>query len=99
IHVQGDDIASDGDLLVDPGTIRVTHDTAYEGDSLLALARDAGDWKTTVQRVSDVSNGTLTIFDDGTFKYKPDAGYLGGDRFTYYLMITVPSAGEIPSLA
>ena len=36
-------------------------------------------------RLSDPANGTLTLNDDGTFEYIPDADFFGTDSFTYQL--------------
>ena len=33
--------------------------------------------------ISDVTNGILTLNDDGTFTYTPNLGYVGEDNFTY----------------
>ncbi|MCD6415444.1 MAG: cadherin-like domain-containing protein, partial [Planctomycetes bacterium] len=33
--------------------------------------------------VSDVSNGTLTLYSNGAFDYTPDTGFTGDDTFTY----------------
>ena len=40
---------------------------------------------TTVAIFSDVSNGNLTLNNDGTFAYTPDIGFLGTDQFVYIL--------------
>lgn len=34
--------------------------------------------------VSDVTNGKLAFFDDGSFVYSPNANFVGSDTFTYY---------------
>jgi len=47
------------------------NDTDPDGDSLSASL------------VSDVSNGTLTLDDDGSFGYSPDDTFTGTDQFTY----------------
>jgi hypothetical protein len=36
-----------------------------------------------VTPVSGVSNGTLTLFANGSFDYTPNAGFIGTDTFTY----------------
>ena len=41
--------------------------------------------------VSDVTNGTLTINNDGSFDYVPDPGFTGVDSFTY--LIEDPNGG------
>ena len=39
----------------------------------------------TAVLVTDVSNGTLTLFEDGTFVYCPNANFNGQDKSTYYV--------------
>ncbi|GAG30690.1 unnamed protein product, partial [marine sediment metagenome] len=47
------------------------NDTDTESDPLTAIL------------VSDVSNGSLTLYSDGSFDYTPDGDYNGADSFTY----------------
>ena len=49
----------------------LSNDTDVDGDMLTAVL------------VSDVSNGTLALADDGSFVYTPNANYFGSDSFTY----------------
>ena len=49
------------------------NDTDGEGDPLTV----------NTTPIIDVSNGALTLNDDGTFTYTPDANYNGTDSFTY----------------
>ena len=44
---------------------------------------DADDDSLTAVLVSDVSNGALTLNDDGSFTYTPNADFTGADSFTY----------------
>lgn len=37
----------------------------------------------TASLISDVSNGALTLFTDGSFDYRPTEGFAGEDNFTY----------------
>lgn len=71
----------------------VANDDSYdvnEGDSLVIttggiLANDTdadGDELTAIQ-VTGPEHGTLTLNEDGTFTYTPNAGYTGTDTFTY----------------
>ncbi len=52
-----------------PGVL--ANDSDVDGDPLRAVL------------VSDVSNGTLTLNDDGSFSYTPAPDYTGSDSFTY----------------
>ena len=47
------------------------NDTDVENDPLTAIL------------VTDVSNGTLTLYSTGAFDYTPDANYVGEDMFVY----------------
>lgn len=58
-------------LVVDAGFGVLANDNDPQGDSL------------TVQLVSDVSNGTLSLAADGSFTYSPAVGFAGTDEFTY----------------
>ena len=53
------------------GTAVVANDIDAEGDALRATL------------VSDVTHGELTLSEDGTFVYMPEANYAGPDSFTY----------------
>ena len=52
-------------------------------DGLLANDIDADGDSLTVTLASDTTNGSLTLNDDGSFVYVPDAGFEGTDRFNY----------------
>ena len=52
-----------------PGVL--ANDTDTDGDTLTAAL------------VSGPSNGTLTLNGDGSFSYTPNAGFTGGESFTY----------------
>jgi VCBS repeat-containing protein len=65
---------------------RVVHDRTLAVDAesgLLAWTRDADGQPLAVALVSDVSHGTLTIQNDGSYTYVPDAGFAGIDSFAY----------------
>ncbi len=49
----------------------LANDTDAEGDSL------------TAQLANTTSSGQLTLNDDGSFTYQPNAGFIGTDSFTY----------------
>ena len=58
-------------LQVDSAEGVLANDVAPDGDELTASV------------VSGVSNGTLTLNDDGSFTYGPETGFTGTDQFTY----------------
>jgi VCBS repeat-containing protein len=63
-------VAADSTLMVGvPGVLG--NDTDANGDSLTAAL------------VSGVSDGTLTLGEDGSFEYVPDSGFSGTDGFLY----------------
>jgi VCBS repeat-containing protein len=76
-----------------PGVL--DNDSDVEGDTLTAI------------KLSDPSNGSVTLNSDGSFDYTPDSGYTGDDTFTYKandgaadsgsatVTITVEAAGDI----
>ena len=73
VPVANDDfysVAENGTLYISaPGVLE--NDTDAEGDSLSASL------------ISNVLNGVLTLFDNGSFEYTPTVGYNGTDSFTY----------------
>ena len=63
-------VAENGTLYISsPGVLG--NDTDAEGDSLSASL------------ISNVLNGVLTLFDNGSLGYTPTVGYNGTDSFTY----------------
>ncbi len=50
----------------------LTNDIDAEGDGLTVMLIGSG-----------TSNGTLTLHDDGSFEYVPDADFVGNDTFSY----------------
>jgi len=54
-----------------------------EAEGVLANDLDAEGDPLTVELVSDVAHGILSLGADGTFTYTPDADFHGEDRFTY----------------
>lgn len=64
--------ATDEDTLLSAVDIGVTYnDTDVEGDDLSSIM------------VDNVSNGTLTLYSNGTFSYLPAFNFNGHDNFTY----------------
>ena len=53
------------------------------GSGVLGNDTDPDGETLTVSVVSGVSNGALTLNEDGTFDYAPDANFNGEDEFTY----------------
>ncbi len=68
-------ILEDTTLTVDGDPLNgvLFNDTDVEGDNLMV----------NTTPVSDVSHGTLTLNNDGTFTYIPDANFFGEDSFIY----------------
>jgi len=64
----------------------VQHDTALNVDEFSGVLSndfdDDGDPLSAVL-VDDVDHGTLTLYDDGSFDYTPNAGFAGTDFFSY----------------
>ena len=85
----GDTVSDDPSVTtVDDPTI-VTSDTATTGEDtsvtidVLANDTDADGVVSPVASVTDGDNGTVTINDDGTVTYTPNADFNGTDTFTY----------------
>ncbi len=55
------------------GTSLILNDSDPDGDQLVINETP----------LVDPENGVLTIFDDGTFEYRPDQGFSGTDTFEY----------------
>ncbi|MCH8047234.1 MAG: tandem-95 repeat protein [Planctomycetes bacterium] len=65
-------LSTPSDILVVPTTNGVAaNDVDLDGDSLEVIL------------VDDVQHGTLTLSDDGSFRYEPSDGFVGIDAFTY----------------
>ena len=57
--------------------------TVESENSVLADDSDVDGDSLTATLVSDVSNGQLTLLDNGTFFYTSDDGFTGTDSFIY----------------
>ncbi|MEX0643644.1 MAG: Ig-like domain-containing protein [Pirellulales bacterium] len=96
-------IATDDNYAVDEDTTLVvglagilTNDNDADGDLLSTLLVDAP------------QHGALTLSSDGTFTYRPDANFAGGDQFTYRasdgvsasnlatVLVTVSAQNDVP---
>jgi CBS domain-containing protein len=77
---------ANGTLSITPGGAAdyyvTTKDTALIMGAPGVLGNDAGSPLQAV-KVSDPSNGTVTLSSAGTFTYTPNLGYTGADSFTY----------------
>ena len=71
---QADSYTTDADtvLNVDKDNGVLSNDTDFQADPLAAVLED------------DVDHGALTLNNDGSFQYTPNAGYNGFDEFTYH---------------
>ena len=54
-----------------------------EANGVLANDSDPNDDPITAELVSDVSNGTLTLYSNGSFDYTPNGDWNGVDSFVY----------------
>jgi len=64
------DVPRDGTTVAEPGVLG--NDTDPNGDNL-----------TVTGVVEGVSNGTLTLYSNGSFEYTPEPGFLSKDTFSY----------------
>jgi uncharacterized delta-60 repeat protein len=73
-------------LYVPPNALRNTLELWIAGDAKRLLGNDTilGHPTVTVSAASTPSHGTLLMAADGSFSYRPDAGFVGIDRFTYF---------------
>ena len=56
---------------------------------------DVGDILRPVEGSVTPKNGTLVLNEDGTFTYKPNAGFLGDDSFTYAVTDGANTSAEV----
>ena len=95
----------------DPSAISIATADSYGVDFQTQLVTDAGsgvlandtaggDGILIATLVSDVTNGTLSLNDDGSFSYTPNGGFTGIDSFEYKannsLPATVTLAVDLP---
>jgi hypothetical protein len=53
----------------------------------------------TLSVVTSPTNGTVTLNNDGSFTYRPNAGFNGSDQFTYEITDVTAVAGHTPANA
>jgi VCBS repeat-containing protein len=77
----GDTPVPVGDVYLGP----VNQDIDEAAGALLANDTDPNGGPMTTVLDTDVSHGTLSLGDDGSFTYSPDVDFVGTDSFTYYV--------------
>ena len=55
-------------------------------DTLAGLASDADNDELEFQHATGPSHGTVSVNTDGTFRYRPDPGFVGVDTFRYRVL-------------
>ena len=94
ILTDGDDSLSLGDSFLLPFSadtvvdgITVHDDVRVYAERYHVVEDPAGRRFTLIEiageTASDRANGTVDVFDDGSFSYTPDNGFTGSDSFTY----------------
>lgn len=86
VNSQADLIAGDDDA--------VTNEDDVLNASLTANDSTTSGGTLTYTRATDASNGTVIVFQDGTYTYTPNTNFNGADSFTY----TVNDADSVESL-
>jgi outer membrane biosynthesis protein TonB len=67
---------------VDDGPYTVAHDRVLTLAAPGLLKNDSGIGRTAA-KLSNPAHGTVTVNTNGSFTYRPSAGYIGADSFTY----------------
>lgn len=78
----GDTPTAVGEVYLSPAN----QDIDEAAGALLANDTDPNGGPMTTVLDTDVSNGTLSLGDDGSFTYSPDVDFVGTDSFTYYVV-------------
>jgi hypothetical protein len=80
--------------------------SVFEGDTLDVTAADgvlANDYSTSrggliATNFTDASHGTVSLAEDGSFTYNPNAGFVGADTFTYYIADGAQTASAVATI-
>lgn len=72
---EGSPSAEDDSVVIGKGTDEITLDNLLSNDNLIDDA--------SLSSVDATGSGTVTLNEDGTVTYKPQAGFSGDDTFTY----------------
>jgi hypothetical protein len=85
------EVAGEGSHSI-PGAVDDSYETtegqtlSVESESLGVLGNDSANGATpSIPLASGPSNGTVTLYENGTFTYEPNSGFTGTDSFTYRL--------------
>jgi len=70
------------DLGADDASFSIKHDRNLTGSLPFGSTDTLGN-PVSASAVSNPTSGTLTLQKDGTFRYEPNAGFVGTDTFTY----------------
>jgi hypothetical protein len=78
-----------------PDTLTMKHDRTAVVPAPGVMANDVVLLGATVQLVSGVSHGTVSLQSNGGYTYSPAAGYVGSDQFVYQLSGLVPTTATV----
>ncbi|HEX7095353.1 MAG TPA: Ig-like domain-containing protein, partial [Acidimicrobiales bacterium] len=67
----------------DAYSVRANQVLTIDAPGLLANDTDADNDTLTLAFLTGAAHGTVVAFDDGSFTYTPDVGFIGTDTFTY----------------
>ncbi len=76
----------------------VSHDRPLNASAATGILANDQNWdgdSITIELVSGVSHGDLTLNANGSFTYTPDAEFVGTDSFTYRLHDSVSASGVV----
>ena len=67
----------------DAYSVRANHTLTVAAPGLVANDSDVDSDSLTLAHLTQALHGTVTAFDDGSFAYTPNIGFIGTDVFTY----------------